>query len=94
MRDVIFDNVFDKESSEGDTNHWGNKIPPVVLRNQLVLNEMLDAVNHKLEQLCCTRRQGAHKETQNQDEVLLWDMLLAPSNEAVVCESGIQNYEY
>ena len=91
MRDVIFDNVFDKESSEGDTNHWGDEIPPVVLRNELVLNEMLDAVNHELEQLCCTRRQGAHKETQYEDEVLLWDMLLAPSNEAVVCKTIVQS---
>ena len=94
VRDVILDNVFDKESSEGDTNHWGDEIPPVVLRNQLILNKMLNAVNHELEQLCCTRRQGAHKETQYEDEVLLWDMLLAPSNKAIVCESGIQNYEY
>ena len=92
VRDVILDNVFDKESSEGDTNHWGDEIPPVVLRNELVLNEMLDAVNHELEQLCCTRRQGAHKETQNQDKVLLWDMLLAPSNEAVVCKPGVQMF--
>ena len=66
----------------------------MVLCNQLILSEMVNGMNHELEQLCCTRRQGAHKETQNQDEVLLWDMLLAPSNEAVVCESGIQNYEY
>ena len=91
VRDVIFDNVFDKESSEGDTNHWGDEIPPVVLRNELVLNEMLDTVNHELEQQCCTRRQGAHKETQYEDEVLLWDMLLAPSNEAVVCKTIVQS---
>ena len=85
MRDIVYDNVFDKEPRERDTNHWGDKIPPVVLSNELALHEMLDSVNHELEQLCCARCQCSHKETQNEDEVLLWDVLLTPSNEAVVC---------
>ena len=57
----------------------------MVLFDKLVLHQMLDAVNQHLEQLRSARRQCSHEETQNQDEVLLWDMLLAPSNEAVVC---------
>ena len=79
VRDVVLDNVFDKEPCEGDTNHRGDEIPPVVLGDELVFHEMLDSVNHELEQLCCARRQRSHKETQNEDEVLLWDMLLTPT---------------
>ena len=91
MRDVVFNNVLDKETCKSDTNHRGDKIPPMVLRNQLILNKMLNAVNHELEQLRSTRCQRSHKKTQNQDEVLLWDMLLTPSNEAVVCKTIVQS---
>ena len=85
VRYVVLDNVFHKESRQCDTNHWSNEIPPMVLRNELVLNEMLNAMNHELQQLRCTRCQRSHEKTQDKNEVFLWDMLLTPSNKSVVC---------
>ena len=57
----------------------------MVLVNQLMLNDMLNTMDHELEQLSGTRSQRSHKETQDKNKVFLWDMLLTPSNKLIVC---------
>ena len=64
----------------------------MVLRNELVLNEMLNAMNHELQQLRCTGCQRSHEKTQDKNEIFLWDMLLTPSNKSVVCYMGVQKF--
>ena len=71
VRDIVFHDELNKQSRQGDTNHRSDEIPPVVLRNEMMLHQMLDAVDHHLEQLCGTGCQCAHKKTQDQDEVFL-----------------------
>ena len=36
--------------------------------------------------------QCSHEKTQYEDEVLLWDMLLTPSNKSVICYMGVQKF--
>ena len=85
MTDIVLDHILDKESCQRDTYHWRDEIPPMVLLDELMLHQMLNTVDKHLEQLCCTRSQGAHKKTEDQHQVLLWDMLLAPGDKSIVC---------
>jgi hypothetical protein len=85
MRDIVFDDVFDKQSSQSNTYHWGNQIPPMVLLNQMMLHQVVNAVYHQFEQLSRTRGQRTDKETQYQYQVFLWNVLLTPGNKSIVC---------
>jgi hypothetical protein len=57
----------------------------MMLLNQMVLHQVVNAVYHQFEQLSRTRSQRTDKETQYQYQVFLWNVLLTPGDKTVVC---------
>ena len=57
----------------------------MVLFDEMMLHQMVNTMNHELEQLRGKRRQCSYKKAQDKNKIFLWDMLFTPSDESIVC---------
>ena len=82
MPDVVAHDVADKESRQEDAHHGIEQVEPVRLCGIEVLGqERLNLMNEHLQYPRGKRREDAHQETQQEDETLFTDVLLAPTDE-------------
>ena len=92
MTDVVSYNVLDEEHRKPDAYDGIDKVEPVGTRlGELVRQQLFYLTDEPLQRQSRTGREDAHKETDEQDEVLVGEMPPAPSDEpsyevSIVCQ--------